>query len=54
MKVSEFWKWCKENKLEEADMYVDNAGNYEEIEVLWESEKNGGSVIIEVAKNSEK
>lgn len=54
MKASEFWKWCEENKLEEAEVYVNANGEYEEIGFVWESEKNGGSVIIESMKNSEK
>ena len=46
MKGKELIEWIRENKLEDGDVYVDEAEGYAPVEGAWESEKDGGAVIL--------
>ena len=47
MKGKELMEWIVENKLEEAEVYVNGAKMYEKVTEAWESEYAGGAVMLE-------
>ena len=50
MKVSELIKWAEENHMMDAPIYVDGKDGYEKVTAVWESEKDGSSVMLETKK----
>lgn len=51
MKAKELIGWITQEKLEEADLLVNGKDGYEEVAMLWESERGEhNSVILETVK----
>ena len=50
MKGIELINWIKKERLENGEVYVNGANGYEKVDAVWESEKDGGAVIIETGK----
>ena len=50
MKVKDLIKWAEENHMIDANIYVDGKDGYEKVVWVWESEKDGSSVMIETAR----
>lgn len=47
MKGKDIIGWIEENHLEEAEVYIAEDRDYALVKHIWESEKDGGSVILE-------
>ena len=51
MKGIELIEWIEKNNLLEKEVYVNGAGGYERVTDVWESEKDGSSVMLDTEKS---